>query len=1172
MRREFKPTLRQDIIKKAKIVVPPTEEEYDIVLNVGTDTTLHYSGSPLMDPNLVTDPNSKTPVAGTDSNYQTESWIAIGLGTDNVTNANNDTNTDGTPAIGSGGVNQPPIGGNIEYTQIGPSRAALFFDLGGIPSDAEIVEATLELVPYDVGPPPDPFSEGVINDIWADSVQCEVLNLPHDANANATWNTKTGSLKSFNGPFILPDPDDRWWRVSGAFLLPNPIGIAQNTRRSDTGEPVETFVRQAIVDPPDANEIDGGDASSEEYYGHIGYGISGGGAIVNYDPANPSLGHATFQISLADWNSLYNPSSVTPTYVIDVKDEIEYGLANGRKANLLVRASHWDVNTAAQNPDEQLTFEAPPVVEELQFTFAHLSDISVSLPETPEQTSHIVAEIPNNQILHVHHDATGSDADGNPPTMSYTWLIEVPVTPIDFLDFGVNGNFREGNTVEVVNVAYNGGDAGTDVIEYQWIRNDTNIVGATNSSFTIPDGFGGDTLRVRVTVRNPNTEYGSDTKTSDPEDVAFDGAGTLTIITSPASPVNEGTELSVQSSSSGVANPLYNYRWFIDGVQDQVTSNTSSTTSTYTPPDVPDGSSIAVRVEVDLKEGGSVIDTKSASWTVNAITPPSLDTNGIYRLSRVPVTRNIDTIPGDFTNQYFDFPLVGLAVIDEVIEEPNFTGCLDDGKKTGALFGYWTVGSLGASDNLVSEATVESNGTIQTISNQGLLGQRGQDGTMCFVRDEGLASAGRLITKGGFNGRDENNRKIFGDIAVWLPGWSDENHIDDNGSTRLGGWIIFSAKTATQEAGPNVGETHTAVYWLGQDANNWIMQLSEQAVGVPPVSVPRIPSDNTGFCNTTPHLNAPSPAFDCHAWNPKNLSGQDPFATTRETWFNSTNFSRQPTGNVAPTTIPSNSPSYRDGVVVVFFTRKLTTQEALNVMNEPLSTYAPSSSDGGGGSQPKPGAVDIPIIDDFTSPDSVISFTSTGTITGMSGNYNEGYPESDLDILTVGDVTLANKNDTTDFAFVRFYSKYVCPRVEPVNDVVDPDDPSVTVIAAGNTKQYYDYYYGGDSTTYDPASGVFAGPNFALVSYQWDGINGVWNMVGYRTGNKISVPEFSGSLPDHMYFDLGEANAIDMFDESMGHVLYVYNTREDYESRVPNQWHNINGWNTTGVSLPVIPI
>ena len=92
MRREFKPTLRQDIIKKAKIVVPPTEEEYDIVLNVGTDTTLHYSGSPLMDPSLVADPNSKTTVAGTDSNYQTESWIAIGLGTDNVTNANNNRN------------------------------------------------------------------------------------------------------------------------------------------------------------------------------------------------------------------------------------------------------------------------------------------------------------------------------------------------------------------------------------------------------------------------------------------------------------------------------------------------------------------------------------------------------------------------------------------------------------------------------------------------------------------------------------------------------------------------------------------------------------------------------------------------------------------------------------------------------------------------------------------------------------------------------------------------------------------------------------------------------------------------------------------------------------------------------------------------------------------------
>jgi hypothetical protein len=49
-----------------------------------------------MDPNLVGDPNNKRPKVGTDTNYQNEPWIAIGLGTDNVTGANDNTNTDGT--------------------------------------------------------------------------------------------------------------------------------------------------------------------------------------------------------------------------------------------------------------------------------------------------------------------------------------------------------------------------------------------------------------------------------------------------------------------------------------------------------------------------------------------------------------------------------------------------------------------------------------------------------------------------------------------------------------------------------------------------------------------------------------------------------------------------------------------------------------------------------------------------------------------------------------------------------------------------------------------------------------------------------------------------------------------------------------------------------------------
>lgn len=813
MRRELKPSLRQDTITNAKIVTPPeTEEEVEIVLLADQSTTLHYDGSPLMSNQIVSDPNGVLIQPGTDSNYKDESWIAIGLATDNVRNANNNIATnefgqDIGPLDGSGGDFQPPNGSAASgavYSAIGPSRGALFFDLGEIPSDAQILEATLELFPYnDADTIGDPYGEQTTEFVWpAEGVTCEILNLPRDATSSATWNTKTGSLKTFSNAdgtvnFVAPLPEDRWWREEDGVLPPNPIGLQQNTRRSDIGEPIDLFVSQAIDTDLNLN-IDGpeGDTIAEEYYGHIGYGIFGGGFAVNIpDPANPGSGHPRFHISFNKWSEHIDFMDQAP-FEVDVSSLVEYGMVNGRRCNLLLRASNWGDNTAAQNPDEQLTFEDIPDIQPLEFTFAHLSDI---------EGGSEINEISNDGTLHVVTDIVNADS------VSYEWLIEVPVSPFDSLDFLVSGEFVEGSTVRADNVTYNGGDPNTDVIEYQWIvdGNDIDAPNALNQQFSIPNGeggFGGRDLRVRVTVSNPTEGLTPISKTSDPVTVSFDGIGffILSKSTPDGDTVTENTGASVVISAvAGVANPTFDYKWyksqFSDGSNNigdiSETLNTSSLSNTVTAPegDYSGGIPNFLVCEVTLYEGTSSIQTQSVSWILADAAPPQTPAqkNGVYKVDNVAVFTNCSSNPDQLLAYEYSV-LEGCSY--QILEEPSqAVACDENTGQYGTPFGYYVssrqlvpVQPGNLDDYYFFASTPPSTGLIGFASkgDGNAAGSRIHQSSQIPLNSCTTINPIQMITVNGYNGTVESGSgKKPGSVAVWIPDFSETN-----------GWIVMDAK------------------------------------------------------------------------------------------------------------------------------------------------------------------------------------------------------------------------------------------------------------------------------------------------------------------------------------------------------------------------------------------
>ena len=445
MRKSFKSYLRHPLSKKPTVTGPSGPEIVEVTILPQWDTVLRYDGSPLMVDDMVTDPNGQSVVRGENQSYRDldengnqRNWIAIGLATDNEA-----IDEFRSPKEHPNANDGNPDNDGVVYTNIGPTRSVLSFNLEDIPAGAIIEEAFLELIPVTDKSADDVWDEfDDINNVWpSGGVPCEVLNLVEKIEDTCTWNTTKNTLIQVEG-VNYPIPENRWYRQEDSETIPNPIGAAQNSKRWDIQEPDQSFLDQY------SGEFGGNIADDVELYGHIGYGEIGGGAVENVPEDKSELDQ--FDIvkeaheDQHDGDNQIDEVSITAFENIDVARAVRYAHAEqNRTCNLLLRASHWTETDLTEDQTEEI-FEPNP-----------LSLESISLEDetdTDDDNLDTDVELDHNAI--VRFDPPTFDTDGDPGTpetitwvekaaqdgwnVTYDWQVKYPAI-VDF-NFDINRN------------------------------------------------------------------------------------------------------------------------------------------------------------------------------------------------------------------------------------------------------------------------------------------------------------------------------------------------------------------------------------------------------------------------------------------------------------------------------------------------------------------------------------------------------------------------------------------------------------------------------------------------------------------------------------------------------------------------------------------------------------
>ena len=489
MRRPFKSYLRHSLNKRRVVSGPSEPEEIEVTVLPEWDTVLRYDGSPLMVQGTVNDPGNKTVVRGDNQSYQStdengndRDWIAIGLGTDGVSmdkfRSPNPIDDDADP--------DNDIADGVVYTNTGPTRSVLSFNLEDIPAGAIIVSADLELVPVTDKTTGDVWNEfdGENTNIWpADGVTCEILNLIRDTEETCTWNTSSNASTGLNG-VEYPLQENRWHRQPNSETLPNPFGAMQNSKRWDVQEGGDFF----FVRYSGEETIDKIDLNKTEKYGHVGYGSMGGGAVENVPIDVDDLDQ--FRITKDDHDNQMTTgnANVPAIQSIDVRRSVQYAHENQvGKCNLLLRATHWDVTDLDEDQTEEL------------FTPETLSLNSIGLEDETDTDDNVLdttVELSNDAI--VRFDPPTFDEDGDEIgdltwvqkaaqdgwNVTYDWRVSYP--PITNLSFDVtltrgettttiwnqdgqtesNIVFQSGDELNIINISSDGGFENVHLFEF----------------------------------------------------------------------------------------------------------------------------------------------------------------------------------------------------------------------------------------------------------------------------------------------------------------------------------------------------------------------------------------------------------------------------------------------------------------------------------------------------------------------------------------------------------------------------------------------------------------------------------------------------------------------------------------------------------------------------------
>ena len=284
-------------------------------------------------------------------------------------------------------------------------------------------------------------------------------------------------------------------------------------------------------------------------------------------------------------------------------------------------------------------------VDNVTFSYQWLADNTEVAGATG--STYTLADADEGKAITVQVSFT--DDGGNEETLTSTATATVEAPPNSPATGApiISGTAQVGETL----TADTSGVADADGLDnaaftYQWLADDTEVVGATNSTYTLTDADEGKTVTVRVSF----TDDGGNDETLTSAATEAVAAATQPNNPSTGAPTISGTAQVGEtltastlgiSDADGLTNATLSYQWLADDAD-----ISGATGSTYTLTDSDEGKTVTVRVSFTDDAGNDEVLTSAATDTVSAAPTSNTLATGAPTISgtaRVGETLTADT-------------------------------------------------------------------------------------------------------------------------------------------------------------------------------------------------------------------------------------------------------------------------------------------------------------------------------------------------------------------------------------------------------------------------------------------------------------------------------------------------------------------------------------------------
>ena len=301
-------------------------------------------------------------------------------------------------------------------------------------------------------------------------------------------------------------------------------------------------------------------------------------------------------------------------------------------------------------------------------------------------STYTLADADAGKAIRVRVSFADDGENGEELTSAATGAVDVAPPPPNTPARGaptISGTARVGETLTASTTDISDADGMTGTtFSYQWLADDSNISGATDSSYTLADADAGKAIKVRVSFTDDG-ENGEE----------LTSAATSAVDVAPPSPntpatgaptirgtVQVGETLTVSISgiadTDGLANVSYSYQWIRnDGSTDTDIQDAAGSSNTLVDADA--GKTITVQVTFTDDAGNEEILTSAATAAVEA--RPNTPATGAPTVS-------------------------GTVQVGEALTA-NTSGIVDSDGTTNASYSYQWIRNDGSTDTVIQDAT-----------------------------------------------------------------------------------------------------------------------------------------------------------------------------------------------------------------------------------------------------------------------------------------------------------------------------------------------------------------------------------------------------------------------------------------------------------------------------------